>query len=119
MAKDSLAAEQSVGGSPASLCYAGDPVQFGRYMTEAQEVHFRETFPKACCAVCRFWCQHEDPVFCEEVSTVLRKPVPQYRGDCKRHAPIIPTPVPDDVEPAMAYWPGTRHDNWCGDFEAA
>ena len=101
------------------LSYAGDPVQFEGYMTEAQEKAFRDTLSNECCAKCRFWRQHEGPTFDHDASLMLGRPVPFYTGTCQRHAPIIPTPLPDDAEPDIAYWPSTHHRDWCGDFETA
>lgn len=53
------------------------------------------------CADCRFWQKHKK----------VTKNIPGETGDvwlgtCRRFPP-------------HTYWPGTREDDWCGEFKAA
>jgi hypothetical protein len=52
------------------------------------------------CARCRFWMPYPPWV---------RETAPE--GKCRRHSPR------ETIGPAMALWPSTAPDSWCGDFE--
>jgi len=98
------------------LYYAGEVVEFGVYMSDAQENEFRSTFPGECCAKCRFWECYENPLWNKEISIILDKPIPDYNGSCRRHSPRI-IENNDVGEDNTAFWPETRYRDWCGDFE--
>jgi hypothetical protein len=100
--------------------YAGDAAKLGQFMTDAQDAKFREAFSEiSCCANCRFWDEVEDPSWDKNSSLLLQEPRPHYCGECRRRAPVILHPLPDEyeLEPHVPWWPETMYNDFCGEFD--
>lgn len=63
------------------------------------------------CEHCRFW---------NEFTDIHPAPVGQHTGQCRRYPPVIVYPFEmHDVMPAdCGFWPLTRPEDWCGEFQA-
>jgi hypothetical protein len=58
------------------------------------------------CKYCKFWeCTPPDVARVEAIQI----------GLCKRRAPLVE--VNDKLK--IPHWPGTRHTDWCGDFDSS
>jgi hypothetical protein len=63
------------------------------------------------CSNCSFW---------SEFTSTFPTPRDQNRGQCRRNPPVIVYPFElHEVLPAdYGFWPLTRPDDWCGEFQA-
>jgi len=98
----------------AEMEYAGEVTQFGHYLSARQVKRLRNEFRgRGRCITCRAWEEYEGPTL---VGRDRKLPVIGYVGQCHRHAPVIVENI-EDVSLVNGWWPETRYDKWCLDFE--
>lgn len=64
------------------------------------------------CATCRFWHQTSHPRLAH-----LKEELREF-GECRCHAPHVPTDTVDTLM-SVAMWPVTTNDDFCGEGQRA